>query len=205
MEDRFFNQLKKLYVSYGYRLYIVGGAARDLLLGRPYVDHDFVTDATPEEEKEFLPDASYVFAKFGSIRLSLEGEEIDITTLREEGAYEDFRHPSRIIFVKDPRIDYKRRDFTINALYLDEEYQLLDYCNGLSDLKTKVIRFIGDPDTRIKEDPLRILRAERFSKVLGFEIEPKTKAAIERNRGLLKELNPEKVKEEERKLRSSVK
>jgi tRNA nucleotidyltransferase/poly(A) polymerase len=205
MEDRFFNTLKKLYGSYGFRLYIVGGSVRDLLLGRPYKDHDFVTDATPEQEKAFMPDASYAFSKFGSIRLTLEGEEIDITTLRIEGAYTDFRHPSHIQFVKDPKLDYKRRDFTINAIYLDEEYQLLDYCGGIEDLKNKIIRFIGDPATRVKEDPLRILRAERFSKVLGFALEPKTKEAIDSNRDLLKELNPEKIKEEERKLRSSVK
>jgi tRNA nucleotidyltransferase (CCA-adding enzyme) len=205
MEDRFFNELKKLYGAYGHRLFIVGGTTRDLLLGRPYVDHDFVTDATPEEEKEFLPDASYAFAKYGSVKLYEEGQEIDLTTLRVEGAYKDFRHPSKITFVKDPQQDYVRRDFTINALYLDEEYRLLDFCGGLQDLKNHVIRFIGDPDLRVREDPLRILRAERFAKVLGFSLEEKTKAAIDRNRDLLKRLNPDKIKEEERKLRSAVK
>lgn len=205
MEDRFYNELKKIYTTHGYRLYIVGGSTRDLLLNRPYVDHDFATDATPEEEKLFLPDANYAFAKYGAVRLSEAGEEIDITTLRKEGDYKDFRHPSSVVFVKDPQEDYLRRDFTINALYLDEEYTLLDFCGGVKDLESKLIRFIGNPDKRVKEDPLRILRAERFAKVLGFSIEKETLKAIEENKGLLSELNPEKVKEERRKLLSSVK
>ena len=205
MKDAIFDELKILYRAHGYRLYLVGGSVRDLLLGRPYTDHDFATDALPEEEKAFLPEASYAFAKYGSIRLMRSGEEVDITTLRQEGAYKDFRHPSKIAFVVDPALDFKRRDFTINALYLDEEYHLLDFCGGYDDLKKGLIRFIGDPDTRLREDPLRLLRAERFSKVLGFEVEEKTKAALERNRDLLKELKPEKIKEEQRKLLSSVK
>lgn len=205
MKDALFDQLKALYHTHGYRLYLVGGSVRDLLLGRPYTDHDFATDALPEEEKSFLPEAFYAFAKYGSIRLKEKGEEVDITTMREEGAYTDFRHPSKIVFVKDPALDFRRRDFTINALYLDEEYNLLDFCQGLEDLKNGIIRFIGDPDTRLREDPLRLLRAERFAKTLSFQIEEKTKAAIERNRSLLKELKPEKVKEEQRKLLSSVK
>ncbi|MCI2111778.1 MAG: hypothetical protein LKK13_05555 [Bacilli bacterium] len=205
MIDPFFDELKKTYKANGYRLYIVGGSVRDSLLGRPFSDHDFVTDATPDQERLFLPDASFVFARFGSVRLKREGQEIDVTTLREEGGYGDFRHPSKIVFVKEPSLDYKRRDFTINALYLDENYHLLDFCHGEDDLKARLIRFIGDPFLRVHEDPLRILRAERFMKALGFSLEAETARAIEENRFLLRKLNPEKVKEEERKLLSSVK
>lgn len=199
MQDERFDQLKKLYQAHGYRLFIVGGTTRDLLLGRSYDDDDFVSDATPKEALEFLPDADGTFAKYGALRVKVAGKTVDVTTLRQEGAYADFRHPGKVVFVKDPALDYLRRDFTINALYLDEDYHLLDYCGGASDLKAKLIRFLGDPESRVQEDPLRICRAERFARILGFGIEEKTKAAIDKYRYLLAKLNPEKIKEEERK------
>jgi tRNA nucleotidyltransferase (CCA-adding enzyme) len=206
VEDFAFEQLKPFFKEKGYRLYLVGGASRDLLLSRPYVDHDLVTDATPEQVQSFLPfklDAS--FAKYGSLRLHINNEEVDITTLRQEGCYVDHRHPSFIKFITEPSIDYARRDFTINALYLDEKYRLLDFCHGKDDLDNKIIRFIGDPKRRIEEDPLRILRAYRFAKSLGFTIEPLTLEAIEQGKVLLQELNPEKVKLEEKKLKEGNK
>lgn len=199
VKDIYFDELKKLYRQNGHRLYIVGGTVRDLLLSLPYEDEDFVTDAKPEESRLFLEKADYTFAKFGSIKTIIKGRKCDITTLREEGEYNDHRHPSYIAFVKETEKDYLRRDFTINGMYLDEEYNLIDYCGGENDLKNKLIRFIGDPEKRIKEDPLRIIRAERFAKKLGFEIEKQTQAAINELRYLLSELNPEKIKEEERK------
>jgi tRNA nucleotidyltransferase (CCA-adding enzyme) len=101
--------------------------------------------------------------------------------------------------VKDPILDYVRRDSTVNAMYLDEDYNVIDFSTGQEDLKKKLIRFIGDPYKRIEEDPLRIARAERFAKTLGFEIEEKTQQAIKDKRDLLGKLNPEKLKEEQRK------
>ncbi len=199
MTDAAFEELKARYAAKGQRLYVVGGTARDLLLNRPYLDEDFATSATPDEEKAFLPEASYAFARFGTVSLRLLGRQVEITTLREEEGYADFRHPGNVRFVKDPRLDYVRRDFTINALYLDEAYRLLDYCHGREDLEAHLIRFIGDPDARIREDPLRLIRAERFASTLGFALESQTAAAIARNRPLLKHLNPEKIKEEARK------
>lgn len=199
MKDICFDELKKIYAQYGHRLYIVGGTVRDLLLSLPYTDEDFVTDATPSESREFLGKVDYTFAKYGSIRVVVDGRKCDITTLREEGAYNDHRHPAFIRFVRETEKDYVRRDFTINGMYLDEEYGLIDHCGGKADLDNKLIRFIGDPEKRIKEDPLRIIRAERFAKKLGFSIEEKTKKAIDEYRYLLSELNPEKIKEEERK------
>ncbi|OPZ36647.1 MAG: CCA-adding enzyme [Tenericutes bacterium ADurb.BinA155] len=196
MRDPLFNKYAAIYQAHGYLLYMVGGTSRDYLLGIPYADYDFVTDATPAEEKAFLPQAQYRFAKFGSIKVMEGSNEIDITTFRKEGAYLDHRHPDSITFIKDPKEDYLRRDFTINALYITPEDEVLDYCGGQKDLKAGLIRFIGDPETRIEEDPLRILRAERFAKRLGFSIEPKSKAAIEKLRPLLSTLNPEKVKME---------
>jgi len=201
MKDFAFEQLKPLFAAHGKRLYLVGGTVRDLLLGRAYVDHDMVTDATPDQIKVFLPDASYTFAKYGSVRLKLNGEEVDVTTLREEGEYRDHRHPSFIKFVTDPKIDSKRRDFTINAMYLDEDYNLLDFYGGQKDLADHLIRFIGDPYKRIEEDPLRIKRAERFAAVLGFSLEKETKKAIDDSQHLLSALRKEKIEEEDRKRR----
>lgn len=194
-----FNKLTSLFNSHGFRLYMVGGGVRDYLLGKEFDDYDFVSDATPKDMKTFLIDANYAFERFGTVIYKIDGVKAEITTLRVEGDYIDYRHPSKVKFVKTPKEDYVRRDFTINALYLDEKLNVIDYCFGQEDLKNKLIRFIGDPDTRIKEDPLRILRAERFEKKLGFNIEQKTFEAIQRNRYLLDELNPEKVKQELRK------
>jgi tRNA nucleotidyltransferase (CCA-adding enzyme) len=196
MLDPLFLKYAAIYEAEGYRLLMIGGTSRDYLLGIPYADYDFVTDATPEQEKAFLPAAQYQFAKFGSIKIMEGKTEIDITTFRLEGPYRDHRHPETITFIKDPKEDYVRRDFTINALYITSKGEVLDYCGGQKDLKAGLIRFIGDPETRIEEDPLRILRAERFAKKLGFVIEPKSKAAIEKLRPLLSTLNPEKVKME---------
>jgi tRNA nucleotidyltransferase (CCA-adding enzyme) len=199
MKDPLFDELQLVYSQAGYDLYIVGGTSRDLLLGRSFSDRDYATNATPEEEKHFLQDANYAFARYGSIRLLFKGQEIDVTTLRKEMDYRDFRHPGKVTFVQKPSEDYFRRDFTINALYLTSDYQVLDFCGGQQDLHDKIIRFIGDPSRRVQEDPLRIIRAERFAELLSFTIEEKTQKAIDEFRPLLSELNPAKIKEEERK------
>lgn len=199
MQDSTFDSLAQIFTDNGFSLYMVGGTSRDFLLGRKYADWDFACDAAPMEMKTFLKDADYSFAKYGSIKIFTNHQEVDITTLREEGEYKDYRHPSFIKFVKDPHLDYKRRDFTINALYIDSGYQTLDYCGGLSDLKNKIIRFIGNPTKRVEEDPLRILRAYRFAKTLGFTLESKTLDACKKGEPLLAKLNPSKVNEEKKK------
>lgn len=194
-----FKKVAKIFNDNGYRLFVIGGTTRDYLLGLELTDYDFVTDATPDEMKTFLPDATYTFAKYGSVRVKVDGTKIDITTLRVEEDYIDHRHPGKIRFIKDINQDYLRRDFTVNAIYLDEELNIIDPSNGKKDLDNKVIRFIGDPEKRVKEDPLRILRAKRFAKRLGFTIEKETLNAIDNLSYLLNELNPDKIKEEERK------
>ena len=188
-----FLRLSSLYAEHGHRLFLIGGTSRDLLLGIDPADIDLVTDATPEEEKAFLPDLEMTFARFGSVHLKTEAGDIDITTLRRESGYKDSRHPSKIEFIRDLKEDSLRRDFTINALYIDCQGNVSDYHGGLEDLKNRLIRFIGDPATRIQEDPLRILRAERFAKRLGFQIEENTQKAMEEHRDLLRLLNPEKI------------
>lgn len=199
MNKEIFTKLAKLFNDNGYRLFMIGGTTRDYLLNKEVYDYDFVSDATPEEMSKFLLDANYHFAKFGSVRTKVDGIHVDITTLRVEGEYLDSRHPSKIEYVEEIEKDYVRRDFTINAIYMDENFKIIDPSNGLEDLKKGIIRFIGDPTKRIKEDPLRILRAERFAKKLNFIIEPKSLEAIENNRQLLAKINPDKIKEEERK------
>lgn len=199
MNKEIFLSLAKLFNKNGYRLYMIGGTTRDFLLGKEVLDYDFVTDATPEEIKAILPDANYHFAKFGTIRTKVEGVHVDITTLRKEGKYVDFRHPKEISFTKDINEDYVRRDFTINAIYMDEDFKIIDPSNGVKDLKDGIIRFIGDPETRIKEDPLRILRAERFETKLNFKIEDSSYAAMKKYRYLLDKINPDKINEEMRK------
>ena len=168
MNKEIFKKLSQLFNSYGFRLYMIGGTTRDFLLGKEVFDYDFVSDATPDDMKVFLKDAEYYFAKYGSVKVKVDGVHVDITTLRKEGAYQDYRHPSEITYVKSIDEDYVRRDFTINAIYMDENFNIIDPSNGVKDLENKIIRFIGDPQKRIEEDPLRILRAERFAKKLNF-------------------------------------
>lgn len=191
-----FEKYAALFASKGFHLYMVGGTSRDFLLGIEPSDFDFVTDATPDEEKEFLPNADYSFARFGSIKVFEGGVEVDITTFRVEGNYRDFRHPESIRFVRSMEEDVVRRDFTVNALYIDVGGNVYDFVGGQEDIKKKRLRFIGDPTKRIIEDPLRIIRAERFAKRLGFEIEEESKRAIDEKRSLLEKLNPNKVKME---------
>ena len=113
----------------------------------------------------------YTFEKYGSVHVKVDGVKTDVTTLRVEEDYEDFRHPGKIRFVKTIKEDYVRRDFTINAIYIDKDFKIIDPSNGMDDLKAKLIRFIGDPEKRIKEDPLRIIRAIRFAIDLDFNID----------------------------------
>ncbi|MBQ4255705.1 MAG: hypothetical protein II721_06950 [Bacilli bacterium] len=194
-----FLTLADIYHRNGFSLFMVGGTSRDLILGRFCRDFDFVTDANPEEEKLFLPHADFTFSKFGTIKVKVNETTVDVASFRLEGEYKDYRHPMKIDFIRDKEKDSNRRDFTINALYIDKDGNVYDFHGGLEDIENKLIRFIGDPDVRIKEDPLRIIRAERFAKTLGFEIEPISKEAIKRNYALLDKLNPEKVKMERKK------
>lgn len=194
-----FLDYSSLYKEHGFSLYMIGGTSRDYLLGLPVNDLDFVTDATPEEERTFLDNANFTFAKYGSIHINCKPHSIDVTTFREEGGYDDHRHPQSIRFIRDMKADSLRRDFTINAIYVDAEGKIYDFHDGLSDLEKGIIRFIGDPRTRIKEDPLRILRAERFAKRLGFRIDEASQKAIDELRGELDYLNPEKVLMESKK------
>lgn len=194
-----FEKLKELFKNSGFHVYMIGGTSRDFLLGKEIVDFDFVTDATPDEMSVFIPKLDITFSKFGTCKLLINDKKIDLTSLREEGEYTDSRHPSYIKFVKDINIDYKRRDFTINAIYIDENYDIIDPTGGLNDLKNKILRCIGEPNVRLKEDPLRIVRALRFAKVYDLKIEENLEKAIMHNYHLINVINPAKIVEENKK------
>lgn len=194
-----FIELVNLFNKHGYQLYLVGGSTRDYLLNIPLVDMDLVTDATPIEVKSFLENADYTFAKYGSVKFIYKDVKFDLTTFRKESGYLDSRHPNLVEFTKDIKEDYPRRDITINALYLDKDLHVIDFVNGQKDLKNKVIRMVGEAKTRIKEDPLRIVRIYRFKLDLGFSIEKELEIEINKNKKLLLELRKEKILEEIRK------
>jgi poly(A) polymerase len=162
-----------------FEAYLVGGCVRDVMLGRMPKDWDIVTDAQPWQILSVFPQAKMVGEKFGVALVN--GHEV--ATFRAEGAYEDGRHPEKVVFVSDPELDSRRRDFTINALYYDPiSEELLDFHRGMTDLAVnKAIRCIGDPNARFQEDHLRMLRAVRFCGKLQFNLHAETAAAIKAN------------------------
>lgn len=194
-------ELEKVFAEHGYSLYMVGGTSRSLLLNQEIADFDLVSDATPEEMKSFLT-FDDTFSAMGSIHLKYNGVKADITTLREESGYDDFRHPKEIRFVKSLRKDAKRRDFTINAIYIDAKGKIYDYYHGTDDLKNHLISMIGKPDQRLKEDPLRILRALRFSLTLNFSLTPQLIKEIDENVSGLKKISFVRCLEEIGKMRA---
>ena len=199
MLPELFLKYAEIFKEHGYPLYMVGGSSRDYLLGLEVRDFDFVTPATPDEILAFLPDMKTRFKKFGVLSIKDNGQSLDIVTFRQERGYQDHRHPSDVIFVKDMYLDSLRRDFSINAIYIDRDGTVYDYHEGVKDLCSRTIRFIGNPVTRIQEDPLRILRAKRFAKRLSFELEASTNAAMVELESLLSEINPEKISIEQKK------
>ena len=192
-----FQNLVLIFKNHGFNLFLVGGTVRDYLLNKELDDMDAVTDATPFDIIKFLPNVDTTFAHLGSLKYKNENNlKFDITTLREESGYLDSRHPSNIKFVKDLKVDYLRRDFTINALYMDLDLNVIDYCKGQKDLNDKVLRMIGDPDTRLKEDPLRILRAIRFALMFNLKIEKTLFEAMRDRFYLLSNITDAKLKSE---------
>jgi poly(A) polymerase len=177
----------------GYQAFFVGGCVRDLLLGRDPKDFDVATDASPEGVLRLFPEAGLVGAHFGVVLV----RGVEVATFRSDAEYSDGRRPDAVRFVSDPKHDAERRDFTINALFLDPfTGQVLDFVGGREDLAARVVRAIGDPAARFEEDHLRLLRAVRFAARLGFSIEPVTFAAIRQMKALVKLVAVERVREE---------
>ena len=178
----------------GFRSALVGGAVRDMLLGRTPADFDLVTTARPEDLQKIFPEAKLVGASFGVVIIRENGIDMEVATARSERTYLDGRHPENISYTTDFSLDAKRRDFTVNALMYDlENNELLDYNNGVDDLQRGILRTVGDPAERFKEDYLRILRAVRFAAKLGFTLDEQLESALKTHSGLVSELSCERI------------
>lgn len=186
----------KILEQAGYEAYFVGGSVRDVLLGRHIHDVDIATSAYPEEVKEQFAKTIDTGIKHGTVTVLYNGNSYEITTFRTESGYQDFRRPDHVTFVQNLDEDLKRRDFTINALAMNTDGQILDLFDGLSDLKKKVIRAVGDPEKRFHEDALRMMRAVRFMSQLKFDLEENTQKAIEDHHQLLKKISVERIRDE---------
>ncbi|HXB74216.1 MAG TPA: CCA tRNA nucleotidyltransferase [Candidatus Acidoferrales bacterium] len=181
----------------GHQAYLVGGCVRDLLLGFEPKDFDVATDARPDRIMDLFPGAGLVGAQFGVVLVRDAFHQVEVATFRSDHSYEDGRHPEFVRFEDDPRQDVLRRDFTINGLMMDPvSGDVLDFAGGRADLQRRVVRAIGDPDTRFGEDHLRLLRAVRFAARLGFEIAPGTWESMQRNHALIMKVASERVRDE---------
>jgi poly(A) polymerase/tRNA nucleotidyltransferase (CCA-adding enzyme) len=196
----------------GFEAYAVGGCVRDLLRGAKPKDWDITTSAKPEEILKIFPESFYenkfltVTVKTGSDDPTLQ--EIEITTFRAEGKYTDKRHPDEVRFAKTLKEDLGRRDFTINAMALPlghsvSKQEIIDPFKGQTDLKTNLIRTVGEPEERFDEDALRMMRAARLASELDFLIEKKTAEAVRNRSGLLASIAKERIRDELVKIISS--
>lgn len=198
-----FNPVIKQLFSYfkenGHELYLVGGCVRDFYMDRKINDFDMTTSATPEEMMELANkyDIKVIPTgiKHGTLTFVLDHVHVEITTYRCESEYENNRRPKDVTFTRSLKEDVQRRDFTINALALNED-GLQDFYGGLEDIQKKVIRAVGDPDLRFNEDALRIMRCLRFAFQLNFDIEENTWNALKRNAHLLNNISKERIRDE---------
>ncbi|MEK7170730.1 MAG: HDIG domain-containing metalloprotein [Patescibacteria group bacterium] len=201
--------LAKAFSESGYQLFMVGGAVRDELVGRKIIEWDLATDAKPSEVEKILrqktKNIGLIGKRFGTVTAELDGHQVEVTTFRGESYEEHSRQPT-VEFGRSIEEDLSRRDFTINAIAFDLlQPRLLDPHQGQADLEQKVIRAVGDPESRFREDPLRMLRAIRFAVILDFEIEPKTFEAIKLERERFAILSAERVAQEMDKILLSAK
>jgi putative nucleotidyltransferase with HDIG domain len=182
----------------GHQAYLVGGCVRDRLLGIEPKDYDVSTDATPDLLTAYFPRSEHVGAHFGVILVTRgDGVQVEVATFRSEGAYADGRRPGEVRFERDPGLDARRRDFTINGLFEDPlTGQVLDFVAGREDLNRRLIRAIGDAHRRFQEDHLRMLRAVRFAARLGFSIDPITLAAIRDEAHCINKISAERIRDE---------
>ena len=191
--------------EHGHAAYVVGGSLRDALGGREPADWDLATDALPERLVALLHGAVYE-NRFGTVAVRVDEDVYEITTFRTEHEYADFRRPHRVEFGSDIVADLARRDFTVNAIAWGREAAddgpkaLVDPFGGVADLELRLLRAVGDPDARFREDALRMIRAVRLAATLGFEVEPATLAAIRANAPLVGHLSGERIGAELEKL-----
>lgn len=189
--------LKKLDIN-NFEAYLVGGCVRDMLKQTTPSDWDITSNATPEQVQKVFPD-NFCNNDFGTVTVS----GIEITPFRTEERYSDKRHPDEVKWAKTLKEDLSRRDFTINAMAMKLDLDVIDLFKGKKDLKDKIIRTVGKPEDRFKEDALRMMRAVRFAVVLNFSLEKKTKEAIQKNAAWVKVISKERIRDELMKIISS--
>ncbi len=182
----------------GYHVYVVGGSTRDALRGLVPHDYDMTTDATPEEMKDVFRDHRVIETgiKHGTLTILADGVPYEITTYRVDGNYRDHRHPDGVSFTRSLEEDLARRDFTMNAIAYTPGNGFVDLFGGYDDIRSRVIRAVGDPTRRFREDALRILRALRFASTLDFTIDPATAEAARKESPLLAYVSAERIREE---------
>lgn len=184
----------------GYAAHPVGGCVRDLLLSRTPGDYDLCTSARPEQVMALFERTIPTGIQHGTVTVLTGDGPVEVTTFRREGGYADGRHPDGVAFDVGLTQDLARRDFTINAMALGPEGEVVDPFDGRDDLNAGIIRCVGEPDRRFAEDALRMLRAVRFAAQLGFVIEPETEKAIQRNAGRMSQVSGERIKAEMEKM-----
>ena len=182
----------------GYEAYVVGGCVRDACLGLVPQDYDLCTSALPEQTEAVFADRRLVLAgkKHGTVGVVTENGLVEITTFRTEGSYRDNRHPDWVQFVSDIESDLARRDFTVNAMAWSPARGYVDPFGGRQDLKNGLLRAVGDPNKRFREDSLRIIRGVRFAVRYGLRVEPSTERAMFSQARLMDNLARERVFEE---------
>jgi len=181
----------------GHEAYVVGGCVRDLLLGKEAADWDVTTDAKPEEVRRIFPRVIPTGIQHGTVTVLMNGNPYEVTTFRGEGAYSDGRRPDTVEFVRDITHDLARRDFTVNAIALDpDDERIVDPYEGQKDLARRVIRAVGTPLERFREDGLRVLRAARFTATLEFDLDPETEKAIAPSLDVFQKVSQERVRDE---------
>ncbi len=194
------NVLRRLEAA-GHSAYAVGGCVRDLLLGKSPDDYDLTTSARPEEVMALFSGWCIPTGlQHGTVTVREGERSFEVTTFRSDGTYTDSRHPDAVYFSQHLEEDLQRRDFTVNAMAMDRHGVLHDCWGGQADLRRGIIRCVGDPATRFREDALRMMRALRFAATLGFTIEPETARAIRENGGLLQNIAVERLRVEMTKL-----
>jgi tRNA nucleotidyltransferase (CCA-adding enzyme) len=180
----------------GYEAYIVGGCVRDAILGKEPSDWDITTNALPMQVKALFRRTIDTGIEHGTVTVMTGKEGYEVTTYRIDGEYEDSRHPKEVTFTRDLVEDMKRRDFTINAMAYNEEEGLVDKFGGIEDLKSRIIRCVGEPRERFSEDALRIMRAVRFAAQLDYDIEEETVKAIKELAPTLERISAERIQTE---------
>lgn len=187
--------LDTLYEN-GYEGYMVGGCVRDLILNREPNDYDITTNAKPDVVASLFDKVILTGIKHGTVTVVINKEQYEVTTYRNDGDYQDSRHPESVEFVNNIKEDLSRRDFTINAMAYNKKNGLVDYFNGIADLNNRIIRTVGNPEKRFKEDALRMLRALRFAVQLDFELDESILKTIKILGSSIENISKERIREE---------